>query len=82
MNRLDRIRDVLSKLNPDHLEIIDESALHKGHREAADAEFTHVRIKISDVYQGITLLQKHRKIKALLKEELESGLHALSISFK
>lgn len=82
MDRVKRIEAVLKKLNPDILEITDESYLHKGHRESSGGEFTHIRIKISDIYGDIPLVLKHREIKELLKDEFESGMHSLSISFK
>lgn len=82
MDRIKRIESILKSLKPNFLEIKDESYLHKGHRESSGEEFTHIRIKISDIYRDIPLLQKHKKIKALLKEEFESGLHSVSISFK
>lgn len=80
MNRLQRIEAILKEEGPDYLEIIDESAYHKGHREASDGEFTHVKIIISDIYPSLSLLQKHRRIKSLLSSEFDTGMHAISIS--
>ena len=34
---------------------------------------------VSDKFKGKTLVQRHRMINALLKDELDAGLHALSI---
>jgi BolA family transcriptional regulator, general stress-responsive regulator len=82
MNRLERVESILRGLEPEHLEVIDETYLHKGHREASDAEYTHIKITISDIYSDNILVQKHRKIKNLLKNEFESGLHSVTISFK
>lgn len=82
MNRLKKIESILSELNPDYLEIIDQSYLHKGHREATDAEFTHIKIIISGIWEGVPVLQRHKRIKDLLKSEFDSGMHSLSISFK
>lgn len=82
MNRLERIESILRSLKPQYLEVIDETYLHKGHGEATDAEYTHIKITISDIYRENMLVQKHRKIKNLLKKEFESGLHSVTISFK
>ena len=82
MNRIERIKSILQKLAPDYLEVRDETYLHKGHREASDAEHTHLKIIISDVFGDIKILEKHRKIKDLISREFNQGLHAVSISFK
>jgi len=80
MNRLQRIESILKEKFPSHLEVIDESASHKGHREASNDEFTHIKIVISDIYPELSLVQKHRRIKSLLKREFDTGMHAISIS--
>ena len=41
---------------------------------------THFKvILVSDEFDGIQLVQRHRKINELLKYELENGVHALSL---
>lgn len=82
MNRLERIRGILEALDPKILEIKDESAAHHGHLESPDAEYTHIRINISDIFADMKLVEKHRRIKDLLKSEFQTGLHALSINLK
>lgn len=80
MTRIDNIKHALSVLKPKYLEVIDESHLHSGHfGPGNDVEFSHIKIVISDEFPGKKLVEKHRTIKSLLKEEFESGLHALSI---
>jgi len=82
MNRIDRVKLALQALSPKYLEVRDETRLHKGHREATDGHHTHLRITISDVFIGKTLLEKHREVKNLIQDEFKTGLHAVSIRFK
>ena len=58
-----------------HLEVINESHMHSGPNTE-----THFKvILVSDEFDGIQLVQRHRKINELLKYELENGVHALSL---
>ena len=58
-----------------HLEVINESHMHSGPNTE-----THFKvILVSDEFNGIQLVQRHRKINELLKYELENGVHALSL---
>ena len=75
-----KINDLLrTALNPaSHIEVINES--HK-HASGYDSHFK--LILISEVFEGKSLIQRHRLVNALFKEELSSGrIHALSISAK
>uniref|UniRef100_A0A1J3K7T9 SufE-like protein, chloroplastic n=1 Tax=Noccaea caerulescens TaxID=107243 RepID=A0A1J3K7T9_NOCCA len=83
-----RIREKLEKeLNPVELEVEDVSYQHAGHAAVrasagSDGE-THFNVRIvSDGFQGKSLVKRHRMIYDLLQEELQSGLHALSIVAK
>ncbi|CAH2077870.1 unnamed protein product [Thlaspi arvense] len=83
-----RIREILEKeLNPVELEVEDVSYQHAGHAAVrgsagADGE-THFNLRIvSEAFQGKSLVKRHRMIYDLLQEELQSGLHALSIVAK
>ncbi|CAO3660158.1 unnamed protein product [Umbelopsis vinacea] len=70
---------------PSILDIVNESHLH-AHHEAmkgnTDKE-THFRVTIvSEEFQGKNLMQRHRSVYNLLSEELQAGLHALSLKTK
>lgn len=79
-NRISRITKLLSILNPSSLEVIDESYMHHGHVGVdINHEETHLKIKIAAAFGDISALEKHRKIKAVIKEEFDKGLHAVSI---
>ncbi|KAG6511452.1 sufE-like protein 1, chloroplastic/mitochondrial [Zingiber officinale] len=72
-------------LSPSELEVEDVSYLHAGHagvRASTDGE-THFNVRvISKEFEGKSLVKRHRLIYDLLQEELQSGLHALSIDAK
>lgn len=81
-----RIREKLEKeLSPVELEVEDISYQHAGHagvRGNDDGE-THFNVRIvSKEFEGKSLVKRHRLVYGLLQEELESGLHALSIVAK
>jgi len=80
-----RIREKLQKeLEPVELEIEDVSYQHAGHAgvRGSDGE-THFNVKVvSKEFEGKSLVKRHRLIYGLLQEELQTGLHALSIEAK
>jgi BolA protein len=58
-----------------HLEVINESHMHSG-----NSPETHFKvILVSDEFEDVKLVQRHRKINKLLQYELENGVHALSL---
>ena len=64
-----------SSFNVSHLEVINESHMHSG----SNTE-THFKVTlVSDQFEDVKLVQRHRKINELLKYELENGVHALSL---
>ncbi len=67
-------------LTPDHLEIIDESALHAGHAGARPGGETHFRIVIvAKAFEGVARIQRHRMVNEAVAEELAERVHALSL---
>ncbi|KMZ65484.1 BolA like protein [Zostera marina] len=82
-----RIRDRLEKhLSPVDLEVENISHQHAGHAGVrginGDGD-THFNLKIvSKEFEGKSMLKRHRLVYDLLQEELQSGLHALSIVAK
>ena len=77
MSRKDQIYSKLvSDLAPSHLEVTDFSHQHAGR---AGTE-SHITVTIvAPAFEGMRTLQRHRRIYAVLAEELNSGLHALQI---
>ena len=83
MSRVERIRALLaSALQPEALEVVDDSHKHAGHEGARDGRghFT-VRI-VSPVFAGKAPLARHRAIYAALGEMMQTDIHALAIEAK
>ncbi|MCD7460934.1 SufE-like protein 1, chloroplastic/mitochondrial [Datura stramonium] len=80
-----RIKEKLEKeLRPIEIEIEDISHQHAGHAgiRGSDGE-THFNLKVvSKEFEGKSLVKRHRMIYDLLQDELQNGLHALSIVAK
>lgn len=70
-----------SAFNPLKLEIINESHLHAGHQPGFDGTGeSHIRIKlVADKFEGMSRIERHRNVNALLVEEMDQGLHAVAI---
>ena len=81
MSRYDRIQKLLNENNEHtHLEIINESHLHHGHAGDDGTGETHYRVIIvSEEFEGLPRIARHRKIYAILAPELEGGLHAIAL---
>ena len=69
------------KLQPTHLEVLDESADHAGHAGSSGAfSGTHFRVRIScPLFSGITRVARHRLVYDALQEFIEQGVHAIAI---
>lgn len=68
-------------LAPERLDVINESERHAGHRASPGTGESHFRlIVVSDAFNGLTRLQRHRRINEILAEELTpDGIHALAV---
>ena len=69
------------RLNPSHLEVLDESALHAGHAGANAQGFgSHFRVRIaSPAFTGKSRVARHRLVYDALQNFIDEGLHALAI---
>ena len=81
MKRKKRIESILlEKFSNWKTEVNDISILHKGHNNFGGNEETHFSIILNSNKQNKeSKLAIHRKINELLKNEFNSGLHALEI---
>lgn len=67
-------------LAADQIEVHDDSHKHAGHAGAVPGKTTHVRIVVTaESLRGLSRLDRHRRINALLQPEIDAGLHALQI---
>jgi len=81
----DAIRQKLTEeLNPDELTIENESDKHAGHSGNPDGgPETHFRLRvISSKFEGMNLVQRHRRVFGILKEELDGPVHACALDTK
>ncbi|XP_022195146.2 bolA-like protein DDB_G0274169 isoform X1 [Nilaparvata lugens] len=67
------------KLTPVHLEIINESFMHNVPK-GAESHFKVV--VVSDIFNDLPLLKRHRLVNEILDYELKNQVHALSIVAK
>ncbi|KAA8523520.1 hypothetical protein F0562_009943 [Nyssa sinensis] len=84
-SRGERIKQRLEReLQPIELQVEDISYQHAGHAAVGESNGeTHFNVKVvSKEFEGKSLVKRHRKIYDLLQDELQSGLHALSIVAK
>ena len=84
MKRKKRIENILkNNLNSQVIEIIDKSSKHTGHNKFTGKDETHFSIILSkNIIDGNKIIDIHRKINFLLKNEFLNGLHSLEIKFK
>ncbi|PRQ15788.1 putative BolA protein [Rosa chinensis] len=86
LSRASRMRTKLqTALEASALDIEDVSHQHAGHAAMRDnnAGETHFNLKIvSPKFEGQSLVKRHRMVYDALADELQSGLHALSIVAK
>lgn len=77
MNTQQQIIEKLQQaLAPQQLEVINESHMHN----VPEQSETHFKVVIvSDLFEGESLVKRHRRINALLSDELAGGVHALGL---
>lgn len=77
MSRLQRMNDaLLHELKPDSLIIDDES---HGHNVPKGAE-SHFKITaVSERFNNLSRVARHRVVNAIVNDEFATGLHALSL---
>ena len=79
--RSDIEEKLAAAFSPQHLEVINESHLHAGHQEHFDGTGeTHLRLRIvADAFSGMSRVERHRAINALIADELAGTVHAFAI---
>ncbi|HWU25308.1 MAG TPA: BolA family protein [Rhizomicrobium sp.] len=66
---------------PSALSIEDESARHQGHAGARPEGETHFRVRIvSTAFEGLSRVERQRRIYAVLTDELRDRVHALALT--
>ena len=74
-------KKLIEQLNPDYLEIRDDSDLHKHHGNIKEGQIeTHFYIKIkSSIFENKSKLTMHKMVYEILNDEFTNGLHALEL---
>jgi len=77
------IRTALSALEPQHLDVINESGLHSGHAGDDGSGESHWRVVIkADSLGDMSRIARHRTIHAALGKDIIGRIHALAIDIQ
>jgi len=82
----DSIRQKLTiAFAPQSLEVVDESHRHAGHagatRDDGSQGETHFHVRlVSAAFDGVSRVERQRRVYAALADELKGPVHALSVS--
>ena len=68
-------------LQPEYLEVQDDSAQHAGHAGAREGGHYTVRV-VSERFRGLTRVARHRLVYDLMAELMRQGILALAIDAK
>jgi BolA protein len=80
-SRATRIEAALrARFAPTIIEVADDSFRHAGHAGAAPGGETHFNILlVSSAFVGLNRVARSRAVYEVLNQELQAGLHALSL---
>lgn len=79
MSVVTKIRERLAALQPESLEIADESAQHAGHEGARGGGGHYQLVIVSAQFSGKPMQQRHRLVYQALGSMMKSEIHALAI---
>ncbi|HET9735112.1 MAG TPA: BolA family protein [Burkholderiales bacterium] len=81
MSVAERIRERLASLQPQRLELIDESEAHRGHAGWREGGGTHWRLMIvAPAFSGQPTVARHRMVYQALGDLMQHPIHALAIT--
>jgi BolA family transcriptional regulator, general stress-responsive regulator len=81
MSVAEDIRERLQTLEPQALQLVDESEMHRGHAGYRDGGGTHWRLSIvSARFSGQSTVARHRMIYQALGSLMQHPIHALAIN--
>jgi BolA protein len=77
----EQIRARLGALQPERLELLDESEAHRGHAGYQAGGGTHWRLTIvAPVFAGVPTVARHRMVYKALGDLMQHPIHALAIT--
>jgi len=75
------IRQRLARLQPERIELVDESESHRGHAGYREGGGTHWRLTIvAPAFAGKPTVARHRMVYQALGELMQHPIHALAIN--
>ena len=77
--RLERRIERLRVLEPEHLDVVDDSHRHAGHAGAADGRGHFTVLLVSKRFTGLNTLRRHRLVYEVVGDLMTTDIHALSI---
>jgi len=76
-----RIRERLASLQPQRIELLDESEAHRGHAGYREGGGTHWRLTIvAPAFSGQPTVARHRMVYQALGDLMQHPIHALAIT--
>jgi len=70
------IKKLNDSLKPTHLEVSNESHMHN----VPPGSESHFRVVVvTDLFDGLALVKRHRAVNEVLADELENRIHALAL---
>ncbi|MCY4540986.1 MAG: BolA family transcriptional regulator [Rhodobacteraceae bacterium] len=74
------ITNIRREIQPAFLKVEDQSERHRGHAGWREGGGTHFQVTISsEAFEGMTRIQRHRRIHEAISSPLMKRIHALSI---
>jgi BolA family transcriptional regulator, general stress-responsive regulator len=80
MDTISEMKRRLAALEPEHIEIVDESTLHAGHAGARSGGGHYQLTLIAATFTGQSAMARHRAIYQALGDLMSTRIHALSIT--
>ena len=83
MNQHDIKQNLTQLFSPSFIDVVDDSHKHAGHRGTHHTSNTHFTVTIvSDFFNDMPLIKRHRHVNDALKDAFSHQLHALKIIAK
>ena len=79
MNMIETIRERLAPLDPESLEVFDDSHKHAGHVGARDGGGHYQLVIVSREFAGKPAVARHRLVYQALSDLMPGRIHALAI---
>lgn len=77
---IEEMKRRLAVLVPEHIEIVDESALHAGHAGARSGGGHYQLTLIAAAFAGQNSVARHRAVYQALGDLMNTRIHALAIT--